>query len=368
VVRLATWNLGVWEAPAYEPSELIAGFSAAYETFFCPGDEVHFVNHSVCSANATFTWSFPGAAPATSTEPYPTVLYNEAGTYDVTLTVTDGTQSQTVTYTNYISNAEALGGDFVEDFETGGFPESWTSDGDGAWSVTSDASGFGAGLYSMRFDNYYYDAQGARDRIWMGKRSATSNMAVAFDVAYAQYNNTYTDTLALVYSLDCGESWISLWSLGGDDLSTAPDFTDYYVPTDEEWASYSVSLPSSVEFDDVIIAFENRGRYGNVIYVDNINVFSTVSVNDIHSDEFQMSIFPNPACSAVNVSGWNMDKGNYRLQLFDLSGKLVCESSVFSAGSRLEKQWVLPEVASGMYVLSLTSENARVQQPLSIQR
>jgi hypothetical protein len=91
-------------------------------------------------------------------------------------------------------------------------------------------------------------------------------------------------------------------------------------------------------------------------------------VNDIHGHELQMSIFPNPACSAVNVSGWNMDKGNYRLQLLDLSGKLVCESSVFSAGSRLEKQWVLPEVASGMYVLSLISENARVQQPLSIQR
>jgi hypothetical protein len=295
-------------------------------------------------------------------------LYNEAGTYDVTLTVTDGTQSQTVTYTNYISNAEALGGDFVEDFETGGFPESWTSDGDGAWSVTNDVSGFGAGLYSMRFDNYYYDAQGARDRIWMGKRSATSNMTVAFDVAYAQYSDGYSDTLALVYSTDCGETWTEQWSLGGDDLSTAPDFTGYYVPTDEEWAAYSVSLPSSVEFNDVIIAFENRGRYGNVIYVDNINVFSSVSVNDIHSHEFQMSIFPNPACSAVNVSGWNMDKGNYRLQLFDLSGKLVCESSVFSAGSRLEKQWLLPEVASGMYVLSLTSENARVQQPLSIQR
>jgi photosystem II stability/assembly factor-like uncharacterized protein/PKD repeat protein len=368
VVRLATWNLGVWEAPAYESSELIAGFSAAYETFFCPGDEVHFVNHSVCSADATFEWSFPGATPSTSTEPYPTVVYNEPGTYDVTLTVTDGAQSQTVTYTNYISNAEATGGEFVEDFETGGFPESWTSNGGGAWTVTDAASGFGTGGYSMRFDNYYYDAQGARDRIWMGKRSGT-DMGVSFDVAYAQYSdNTYTDTLALVYSTDCGETWIELWSLGGDDLSTAPDNTNYYVPTSEEWATYYGGFPSGVSFEDVIIAFENRGRYGNVIYVDNINVFTNFSVNEQNNASAQLSVYPNPASTDVRVSATHLHEGNYRLQLFDLSGKLVCESSVFSAGSRLEKQWMLPEVANGMYVLSLSSEHERMQQPLSIQR
>jgi PKD repeat protein len=367
VVRLATWNLGVWEAPAYEPSELIAGFSAAYETFFCPGDEVHFVNHSVCSANATFAWSFPGATPATSTEPYPTVVYNEPGTYDVTLTVTDGAQSQTVTYTNYISNAEATAGDFVEDFETGGFPESWTSNGGGAWTVTDDASGFGTGAYSMRFDNFYYDAQGARDRIWMGKRTG-ADMGVSFDVAYAQYSDGYSDTLALVYSTDCGDTWTELWNLGGDDLSTAPDNTGYYVPSSTEWASYYGGFPSGVTFEDVIIAFENRGRYGNAIYVDNINVFINFSVDEQSNEAAQLSVYPNPASTQVRLSASNLREGNYRLQLFDVSGKLVHESSVFSAGSRLEKQWMLPEVANGMYVLSLSSENERVQQPLSIQR
>lgn len=39
------------------------------------------------------TWSFPGAEVETSTEANPVVTYNKAGTYDVTLTVTRGTET-----------------------------------------------------------------------------------------------------------------------------------------------------------------------------------------------------------------------------------------------------------------------------------
>ncbi|MFN5620042.1 MAG: T9SS type A sorting domain-containing protein [Flavobacteriales bacterium] len=367
VVRLATWNLGVWEAPAYEPSALIANFSAAFETFFCPGDEVHFVNHSVCSANATFEWSFPGATPATSTEPYPTVVYNTPGTYDVTLTVTDGGESQTVTYTNYISSAEGTGGDFYEDFETAGFPDSWVVEEGAAWTVTGDASGFGTGNYCMRYDNYYNDAQGARHRVWLGKRSG-SDLGISFDVAYAQYSDGYTDTLAVVYSTDCGDTWTELWSLGGDDLSTAPDNTGYYVPVASEWASYGANLPGGVLFEDVIIAFENRGHYGNVIYVDNINVFTNFSVDETSGSSAAMTVFPNPASTQLRISASDLHGGNYRIQLFDLTGKLVIETTVFAAGARLEKSIDLPELANGQYVVTLAGDKETIRQSLTIVR
>jgi PKD repeat protein len=367
VVRLATWNLGVWEAPAYESSELIADFSAAYETFFCPGDEVHFVNHSVCSANATFEWSFPGATPATSTEPYPTVVYNEAGTFDVTLTVTDDGQSQTVTYTNYISNTEATGGDFYEDFESAGIPQSWIVEENAAWTISDAASAFATGTYSMRYDNYYNDAQGARHRVWLGKRSG-ANLGVSFDVAYAQYSDGYSDTLAVVYSIDCGETWTELWSMGGDDLSTAPDNTGYYVPASTEWASYSANLPAGIFFEDVILAFENRGYYGNVIYVDNINVFTNVSVEEAQGSAPVMDVFPNPATTQLRISASSLQLGNYRIQLFDLTGKLVSETSVFAAGSRLERNVELTDLANGQYIVALVGEREIVRKSFSIVR
>ena len=55
-------------------------------------------------------------------------------------------------------------------------------------------------------------------------------------------------------------------------------------------------------------------------------------------------------------------------QLFDLTGKLVSETSVFAAGARLEKSVELPELANGQYVVALVSEKETVRQTLSIVR
>ncbi|MFH1321828.1 MAG: PKD domain-containing protein, partial [Bacteroidota bacterium] len=51
----------------------------------------------------SWNWSFPGGAPSTSTSQTPTVYYNTAGSYDITLTIIDiNGCSATVTYTSYI--------------------------------------------------------------------------------------------------------------------------------------------------------------------------------------------------------------------------------------------------------------------------
>ncbi|MCF8244899.1 MAG: PKD domain-containing protein [Saprospiraceae bacterium] len=78
-----------------------AGFDAS-TTSGCAPLTVQFSNQS--SANAeTFSWSFPGGTPATSTAENPTVVYNTAGTYTVTLTVSNPAGQNTSTQTNYIT-------------------------------------------------------------------------------------------------------------------------------------------------------------------------------------------------------------------------------------------------------------------------
>lgn len=55
------------------------------------------------SSNAiTYEWIFPGGTPATSTSAMPTVNYAVAGTYDVTLIVTNGCQTDTLTRSSAI--------------------------------------------------------------------------------------------------------------------------------------------------------------------------------------------------------------------------------------------------------------------------
>lgn len=78
-----------------------ASFSAG-QTSGCAPFMVGFHNES--SANAVgYAWTFAGGTPATSTEENPTVTYNTAGTYSVTLTVTNAAGSDTYTLTDYVT-------------------------------------------------------------------------------------------------------------------------------------------------------------------------------------------------------------------------------------------------------------------------
>lgn len=71
----------------------------------CPGQEVAYTDMSALDANidVTWSWSFPGAIPATSTSKNPTVVYNTAGSYPVTLIVTNSFGNNVLTKSNYIS-------------------------------------------------------------------------------------------------------------------------------------------------------------------------------------------------------------------------------------------------------------------------
>tara|TARA_B100000508_G_scaffold55003_3_gene42668 strand:- start:33337 stop:37557 length:4221 start_codon:yes stop_codon:yes gene_type:complete len=68
----------------------------------CEGGTVNFTDQS--SANITdWNWTFPGGTPATSTAQNPTVTYATAGTYDVTLEVTNANGTETTVFSNEIT-------------------------------------------------------------------------------------------------------------------------------------------------------------------------------------------------------------------------------------------------------------------------
>ena len=73
----------------------------ANQTTIITGDSVAFAN---LSQNATsYLWTFPGGIPSTSIAKNPTVRYDSAGTFDVTLSVSNGINSDNLTKPAYIS-------------------------------------------------------------------------------------------------------------------------------------------------------------------------------------------------------------------------------------------------------------------------
>lgn len=71
-------------------------------TQVCESGSLNFYDQSFGNV-ISWEWIFEGGNPATSSEQNPTVQYTAAGNYDVTLTVSDGEESNSLTLENYVT-------------------------------------------------------------------------------------------------------------------------------------------------------------------------------------------------------------------------------------------------------------------------
>ena len=71
-------------------------------TIACTEDIVEFQNQST-GVIISWEWTFEGGTPPTSDSQNPMILYFNAGTFDVSLTVSDGEETSTITLEDYIS-------------------------------------------------------------------------------------------------------------------------------------------------------------------------------------------------------------------------------------------------------------------------
>lgn len=79
--------------------------SAAETIHIFEGEKIQFVSLAKGSPDAT-EWKFPGSSSETSTDPNPTVTYNKAGTYDVSLTVRRGNESDVMERKGFVVVAQ----------------------------------------------------------------------------------------------------------------------------------------------------------------------------------------------------------------------------------------------------------------------
>ncbi|MFM2206374.1 MAG: hypothetical protein RL213_349 [Bacteroidota bacterium] len=281
-LRAFTYGRGVWESPINNLRTTTANFTVNNQTP-CPGQTVNFSDLSTGTV-VSRTWSFPGGTPSTSTAANPSVTYSGSGTYSVTLTVSDGTTNSTLTESNYINT---LGAQLPmsQDFESGIFPPAnWNNIDAGnnaiAWQLKNGVGGFGASSNCMFFDNYSTDAAGARDEFRSVNLDLTpyTSATLSFDVAYQPYSTTsYIDSFQVLVSNNCGASFTSVYLKYGTALSTATGTnTSAFTPTASQWRTETINL-SAYAGANIIVSFQNIGRYGNNLYVDNILVNGTLA-------------------------------------------------------------------------------------------
>ncbi|MCW3082869.1 MAG: hypothetical protein JWP12_235 [Bacteroidetes bacterium] len=96
------WTSPIWYKRNDATSSTPVADFTTLSTTVCAGSPVMFNDASTNSPTA-WSWSFPGATPATSVAHTPTVTYTTPGTYNVTLTASNPSGTNTYTHTSYIT-------------------------------------------------------------------------------------------------------------------------------------------------------------------------------------------------------------------------------------------------------------------------
>ena len=117
----------MFEIDLYESPEPVANFGNDIDLVDCLNQTVHFYDLSYMdTTNATYSWSFPGGTPSSSTDRDPVVDYANPGVYNATLTVTNdfGTDSRTITaVVEHVADLAEV--PVEQDFEVAALPEYW---------------------------------------------------------------------------------------------------------------------------------------------------------------------------------------------------------------------------------------------------
>ena len=327
-IRLASYGKGIWESTLNEaPAQPIcrAMVDKLSQTVICQADSFYFEDHSILNhQNATWQWQFPTGNPTSSTQRNPSVMFG-IGNHQAILTVTNGNGQSDSDTLSVIVNQYTLPGIIQEGFEGNFLPNGWSienEDNGGTWSSSASVGAYGASAKSAKFDNFNIDSQGSLDDLIFNidGNQLVNQPLLTFDVAYCRWGGGYSDSLFIGVSTDCGASYQYVYYDGGVSLSTAPDNQNEFVPDATQWRTDTVNLSAWAGQSNVQVAFRNKGDWGNVLYLDNINLGSTATISEI-SSAYQPKIYPNPNRPGGTLNINNIPASD--LRLFDSKGKMV---------------------------------------------
>jgi PKD repeat protein len=350
----------------------------------CVNNPINFIDASWKAGITSWSWSFPGGSPATSTNQNPTVTYAAPGWYDVTLTVSNaaGSNTKTINHMVYIQGEWAeYTGPRVEDFnQNGNFWISHNPENNFASfnRVTSGGRGNSACFKLNNFKNvagaqmftedwYYYDRLGnSKDYLIspaLDLRS-TSNVTISFDYAYgtkATATADITEKLVVYYSRDCGKTWIQKTSYTGAALVTVGYVgnSDFVPDNDLDWKTVSFTHTPTAADNKTKFKFEFiASDLSSNFYFDNFNVSGTLGIED-NGMLSSISIAPNPVAtgSDLSVEVPNTEIG-MKLIVMDLKGAIISTTEV-PAASGVQTVNIPMNVAKGCYILSAVQGAAK---------
>lgn len=296
----------------------------------------------------SYSWSLPGAENFTMTGATVNPVYMVPGIYPVTLTVTNRFGPVSVTKTDYIvvkpvSTANMTS--YAQSFSDASFPAhpgnpelNWTTTQDANPWLRSTASPFSLPASLRIFNNT--GLKNVRELISPAfniENVPSNQRMLSFQVAFARRQvATATDRLQVLYSINCGKSWVSIYSKSHNALSTigtgANDIeTLSFFPESFQYRKDSISLATlPANTGNLMLKFEMTSDKGNFLYLDDIWLNQTfVSIEDLlKGPGIQVGLQPNPAEGASELQIFNPIGKTTVVELTDVLGKKLVETTI----------------------------------------
>lgn len=364
-------------------------FSAA----LCTADfESTHVNNTVCEGNSlaftdlswngnptSWNWLFPGGTPASSTDSAPSIIYNTHGVYDVSLTVSNGSGSASATKTAYITVNPATAlytvPQYSESFEGASVPNTdWQvrnqAPGGNTWVQTTNAAASGSKsvkiVNSANYDTYVDELISPSINM---TAIADSLRYLTFKVAYAQRASTSADKLQVYISTNCGVSWTLRKTISGAALSTGGVQTSSFIPTASQWAMQSVNLTGYGNQTDLFFMFRFTSNGGNNIYLDDINLSSTITGIDSELEaSLNFNVYPNPSSDKAIVAFDMINSQPVELTISNMLGQVLTlvPKSTLTAGEHTIVINENEQLQAGVYFVTLTIGQQRFVKKLIV--
>jgi len=359
----------------------LADFIAGSDRVICPGYEVEFIDISY-NAVSDRQWIFEGGTPSTSSAANPVIVYNNPGTYEVTLTASNENGAESVTKSDFITvlpfGENTL--PFQEDFESFSSLESneenWfienSDDTNVKWQVTTDASVSGSNsiFVNGRQNPFSYASTEVLISPTFDLSGVTSEDAfVTFKYAHARRFTSSEDELQIFISKDCGETWSLRETLDIDELSTVDGTqSEYFIPgSEDEWSEAVIDNVSSFFQNDAFrMRFVFNSFRGNNLFIDDINVFDPATVGLDNIDFVKVfRVYPNPTIGATTLEYTLNNAADLTIDIVDLSGRVV--QRVFSGNQPAGQQIMNLDaytLQNGIYLLRMQSQGQQIVRKL----
>jgi PKD repeat protein len=222
-----------------------------------------------------------------------------------------------------IGNLEVPDVTVVEGFDEVAFPPvNWFSsnpDGELGWVRAAGIIGATDELdFAAVMLNRIYEDDGQRDELFTVPYDLTNvdNPYLAFDLAYARFDNICSDTLIVEIYTECGEVFQEeIYKKFGSELITGGTANYNWFPNDQtDWRQESISLLDYVG-ETIQVKFINATGNCNNLLLDNINILNfeapvaafTTDVTEICVGENMF--FENTSTAALSNYTWVFGQG-----------------------------------------------------------